>query len=135
MARWAPVIIVAFAIGIPWIALAPRVDWSNAQDRHAALVVTAIVFTGCGLGGLIGRISFRQAMERWATFEIEQTADELIRRIGGQEVRIMRTSVTSIREFPNRGFVVTDNLGWRIFVPKMIANYSDFRERILRWTG
>jgi hypothetical protein len=53
--------------------------------------------------------------------------------MNGQEVRIQRINVRSIREFPNRGFVVEDNLGWRIFVPKIVENYADFRQRILAW--
>jgi hypothetical protein len=111
------------------------VDWSKAQDRSGAMIVTAVVVVGFGLGGLAGRMNFRNAMERWASFSIELTSDELVRQMGGQEVRIQRTSVRSIREYPQRGFVVTDNLGWRIFVPKTVANYDDFRQRILSWTA
>ncbi len=135
MARWAPVIALVVAIGILCLTLLPRVDWSKAEDRRIALFITLIVTTGFGLGGIVGRVSFRNTMQNWQSFELELTPNELVRRMAGQEVRIQRGSVTSIREFPNRGFVVTDNLGWRIFAPKMIANYSDFRERILSWSN
>ena len=97
------------------------------------MFVTAVVAIGFGLGGIAGRVSFRDAMRRWESFEVELNENELVRRMNGQEVRIQRVSVTSIREFRYRGFVVTNNLGWRVFVPKMVENYEDFKQRILAW--
>lgn len=135
MARWAPVVVLLIAAGILTLTLLPRVDWAKAEDRRAALIVTAVVVIGFGVGGLVGRFSFRTSMQRWESFEVELTPKELVRKMGGQEVRIQRAGVTSIREFPKRGFVVTDNLGWRIFVPKMIGEYRGFRAEILKWTN
>lgn len=132
-ARWAPVLISVIGIAILLLVLMPRTDWSRATDRKAAGIVITVVCVGFGLGGIAGRISFRNTMESWRTFEIELTPTEIVRQMRGQEVRIQRAKVISIREFPQRGFVITDDLGWRIFVPKMIENYEDFRTRILAW--
>jgi hypothetical protein len=133
-ARWAAPLIGVAAMGIMVLALAPRVNWSQPQDRNAAMFVFGVVGIGALLGILAGRFSFRTKMKRWETFSVEVTSDELIRQMDGQETRIQRANVKSIREYPQRGFVIIDNLGWQIFVPKMVANYPDFRERILAWT-
>lgn len=132
-ARWAAPILLLLGLLILGLALIPRVNWSVPTQRHAAMFVSAVVITGLLLGGLVGRFSFRNAMRNWHTFSVELTPDELIRQLNGQEVRIQRASVTSIREFRGRGFVITDNLGWRIFVPKMVENYEDFKQRIVAW--
>ncbi len=92
-----------------------------------------VVMLGLALGTLAGQFSFRTKMRRWESFSIELTPEELVRQMDGQETRIQRANVKSIREYPQRGFVVIDNLGWRIFVPKIIANYSEFRSEILAW--
>ncbi len=126
-------LIALLGMGILAIGLAPRVDWSNPNQRRAGMIVIGIVLIGIALGTLAGRFSFRTKMRRWESFSIELTPEELVRQMDGQETRIQRANVKSIREYPQRGFVVIDNLGWRIFVPKIIADYSEFRSEILAW--
>ena len=131
--RWAGPLIGAIALTMMALLLARRVDWSRAQDRNAAYIVMGVVLLGALLGALAGRFSFRVKMKRWQTFSVELTPEELIRQMDGQETRIQRRNVTSIREYPQRGFVIIDNLGWRIFVPKMVDGYQDFKQRIMAW--
>lgn len=126
-------LIALVGMGILALALEPRIHWSNTSDRRAAMVVAGVVLLGLALGGLAGRFSFRAKMRRWESFSIELTQNELIRQMDGQETRIQRANVKSIREYPQRGFVIVDNLGWRVFVPKIIANYQQFRDGILAW--
>lgn len=133
MARWAPLLIVLLGILILVVALVPRVDWSNPRDRMAAMIVIAVVVVGMLLGILAGRFSFNNTMHNWETFEVELTPTELIRQLRGQEVRIQRANLRSIREYPRRGFVIVDNLGWQIFVPSVIQDYESFRREILNW--
>ncbi len=128
-------LIALLGMGILALAVEPRVNWTDASQRRAAMVVAGVVLLGLALGGLAGRFSFRAKMRRWESFSIELTPEELVRHMDGQETRIQRTNVKSIREYPQRGFVVVDNLGWRIFVPKIIANYAEFRIRILAWAN
>lgn len=132
-ARWVAPLLVVLGVVILALALVPRVNWRVPQERHAALFVSLVVVVGLLLGGLAGRFTFRNTMKNWQTFSVELTPNELIRQLNGQEVRIERANVASIREFPARGFVVQDNLGWRIFVPKMVENYEDFKQRIVAW--
>jgi hypothetical protein len=127
LAALLPILILVLVLG-------PRVDWSKPQDRRAAIFVAAILCVGTLVGFLAGRMSFRAKMNRWESFQVELTLEELVRQMDGEETRIQRSNVQSIREYPQRGFVITDNRGWRIFVPKLIANYQDFRERMLTWT-
>jgi hypothetical protein len=134
-ARWAAPLIGVAAMGMMVLVLAPRVSWSKPQERNAAIFVFGIVGIGALLGIFAGRFSFRTKMRRWESFSVEITGDELIRQMDGQETRIQRANVKSIREYPQRGFVIVDNLGWQIFVPKIVAKYEDFRERILTWAN
>lgn len=122
-------LIALLGMGILALALAPRVHWADADERRAGL----IVMLGLVLGTLAGRFGFRTQMRRWESFSVELTPEELVRQMDGQETRIQRANVKSIREYPQRGFVVIDQMGWRIFVPKIIANYSEFRSEILTW--
>lgn len=133
IARVAAPLLGVLGVGILALALTPRVDWSRPQDRTAAEIVSAVVLVGLILGALVGRFGFRTRMRRWETFSIQLTPDSLIRQMDGQETRIRRSEVTSIREYPQRGFVITDNLGWKIFVPKVVGDYDDFRQQILTW--
>lgn len=133
MARIATPLVGLLGVSILTLALAPRVDWSNPRDRAAGIFVICIVAVGLLLGALAGRFSFRNTMRNWESLEIQLTPEEIVRQLNGQEVRIQRAKVTSIREYPQRGFVITDKLGWRIFVPKMVENYEDFRQRIVAW--
>jgi hypothetical protein len=133
MARFVPLFMTILAVVMLALVLVPRVDWSKPQDRRAAGIVTLVVVVGFGLASIAGRFAFTSTMRTWESFQVELTDDELIRQMNGQETRIQRPAVNSIREYPRRGFVVTDNLGWRIFVPRMVANYEDFRQRILTW--
>jgi hypothetical protein len=126
-------LIALLGMGILALGLAPRVHWMDANERRAGLIVMGVVMLGLALGTLAGQFSFRTKMRRWESFSIELTPEELVRQMDGQETRIQRANVKSIREYPQRGFVVIDNLGWRIFVPKIIANYSEFRSEILAW--
>lgn len=132
-ARWAALVVALLGIGILALALGPRVNWADANSRQAAILVSCVVALGLGLGGLVGRYNFRTTMRRWQTFSVEVTETELIRQMGGQETRIARGNVTSLREFPRRGMVVTDNLGWRTFVPRIVGDYEGFRSEILKW--
>ncbi len=124
---------LCFAIALFLFLLGPRVIGSDPEDRRAAMMVTSLIFLGLLFGGAAGRFSFRNTMRRWETFSVQLTSDALIRQMDGQETAIQRDNVSSVREVPRRGFVITDNLGWRIFVPKIVANYEDFRERIIAW--
>jgi hypothetical protein len=133
-ARVAAPLIALLGIGILALALGQRVDWSKPQDRTAAIFVICVVVMGMLLGALAGRFSFRTKMRRWESFSVELTPEELIRQMDGQETRIQRSNVKSIREYPQRGFVIIDNLGWQIFVPKIVANYEEFRAGILAWS-
>lgn len=133
MARFVPLLLTLLAVVMLALVLLPRVDWSRPQDRRAAAIVTVIVVLGFGLAGIVGRLTFTTTMRNWESFQIELTDYELIRHMNGGETRIQRANVNSIREFPRRGFVVTDNLGWRVFIPTIVENYSDFRQRILAW--
>lgn len=133
-ARAAPLILVGAAIAVLGAVLLPRLNWSRPQDRTSAFIATVVVIVGFGLGGLAGRFSFQNTMNNWETFDIELTDTELIRHLRGQEVRIQRANVTSLREYP-RGIMVTDNLGWRIYIPKFVDNYAEFRQRILSWSN
>jgi hypothetical protein len=134
MARFVPLFMTVLAVLMLALVLLPRVDWSRSQDRRAATIVTVIVVLGFGLASIAGRFAFTNTMRTWESFQIELTGDELIRQMNGQETRIQRLTVNSIREYPRRGFVITDNLGWRIFVPRIVQNYDDFRQRMLTWT-
>jgi len=135
IARFIPLFMTALAMLMLALVLLPRVDWSRPQDRRAAAIVTVIVVVGFGLATVVARLTFTNTMRTWESFQIEFTPDELIRHMNGQETRIQRANVSSIREFPRRGFVITDHLGWRIFVPMIIEKYDDFRQRILTWTA
>jgi len=135
MSRWIAPIMALFGLGLLFLVLWPRVNWSRAEDRRAAAIVAVVIAIGMTLGALIGRFSFRMKSLRWESFSVELTSDELIRQMDGQETRIQRANVKSIREYPRRGFLIVDNMGWQIFVPKIIANYEDFRERILTWAN
>lgn len=115
------------------VALGPRVNWSNPPERTAGIFVCAIVVIGLLLGTLAGRFRFRTTMKRWESFSVELTPTELIRQMDGRETRIQRANVRSIREFGQRGMVIRDNLGWQIFVPRVVANYQEFRQQILAW--
>ncbi len=115
--------------------LNPSVSVATADDRRAAMIVTSVIFLGLLFGAAVGRFSFRTMLRRWESFSVRLTPENLVREMDGQETRIQRTNVASIREYPRRGFVITDKLGWRIFVPKMVANYNDFREQILVWAS
>ena len=126
-------LIALLGMGILALALAPRVHWADADERRAGLIVISVVMLGLVLGTLAGRFGFRTQMRRWESFSVELTPEELVRQMDGQETRIQRANVKSIREYPQRGFVVIDQMGWRIFVPKIIANYSEFRSEILTW--
>lgn len=132
-ARFAALLVALLAVAILALVLGPRVNWSRPHDRTAAIFVCCVVLIGLVIGGLAGRMNFRIVMRRWESFSVELTPEELIRQMDGQETRIQRNNVKSIREFGQRGFVIVDNLGWRIFVPKMVENYADFRKRILSW--
>jgi hypothetical protein len=127
-------LIALLGMGILALAIEPRIHWSDSNQRRAAMVVAGVVLLGLALGGLAGRFSFRAKMRRWESFSIELTQDELVRQMDGQETRIQRANVKSIREYPQRGFVIVDNCGWRVFVPKIIANYQEFRAGMLAWS-
>ena len=113
--------------------MSERLDWANPQDRYVAMLVSSVVLLALLVGAAAGRFSFRNTMRRWESFSIQLTPNALIRQMDGQQTQIQRTNVTSIREYPRRGFVITDKLGWRIFVPKVIRDYNEFRESILSW--
>jgi hypothetical protein len=126
-------LIALLSMGILAFALEPQVDWSNPKERQAGIFVGCVVLAGLVLGGIAGRFSFRTKMRRWESFSIEVTPDDLVRQMDGEETRIHRSNLRSIREYPRRGFVIIDTLGWQIFVPKIIANYQEFRAQILAW--
>jgi hypothetical protein len=135
MSRWIAPFMALFGLGLLFLVLWPRVNWSRVEDRRAAAIVAVVVVIAMTLGALIGRFSFRMKSLRWESFSVEIAPDELIRQMDGQETRIQRANVKSIREYPRRGFLIVDKLGWQIFVPRIVANYEDFRERILTWTN
>lgn len=120
-------------VSLAIVILSGRVDWSNPQDRYSAMLVSSVVLLALLVGAAAGRFTFRNTMRRWESFSVQLTPNALIRQMDGQQTQIERANVTSIREYPRRGVVVTDKLGWRIFVPKVIRDYNDFREHILAW--
>jgi multisubunit Na+/H+ antiporter MnhB subunit len=132
-ARWIAPLMALFGVGLIAFVLLPRVNWARQEDRRAALIVSIVVVCGMAFGTFVGRFSFRLKSQRWESFAVEVTADELVRQMDGEETRIARENVVSIREYPRRGMVVTDRIGWRIFVPQTVENYSGFREEILKW--
>ena len=124
---------LCLGVAIAVLLLSERLDWANPQDRYVAMLVSSVVLLALLIGAAAGRFSFRNTMRRWESFSIQLTPNALIRQMDGHQTQIQRTNVASIREYPRRGFVITDKLGWRIFVPKVIRDYNEFRESILSW--
>ena len=124
---------LCLGVAIAVLLLSERLDWANPQDRYVAMLVSSVVLLALLIGAAAGRFSFRNTMRRWESFSIQLTPNALIRQMDGRQTQIQRTNVASIREYPRRGFVITDKLGWRIFVPKVIRDYNEFRESILSW--
>ncbi len=124
---------LCLGVALAVLLLSSRVNWGSPQDRYAAMLVSSVVLLALLIGTAAGRFSFRNTMRRWESFSVQLTPNTLIRQMDGRETQIQRTDVVSIREYPRRGVVVTDKLGWRIFVPKVIRDYNDFRDSILGW--
>ena len=131
-ARLAAIVAAALGIGVLLVGLVPHIRWSS-KDVTAAVATGGLIAVGLFLALMVGRFKFRSTMRRWESFSIELTPSELVRQMDGRETRILRANVASIREFPRRGFVVTDKNGWRIYVPRIVEGYRDFRETILKW--